>query len=125
MFIHRVSYYAHLKVDTFIKAEMIIALWFIDLCDVTWDTREVNKESERKSVIMSALFDLADSDGEIPDIELLVRIQPYMVEPTRSQNAEQSDESSPESAPDSDEENEVAHLDDANNESETMNVDEW
>lgn len=43
--IHRVSYYAHLNVDTFIKAEMIIALWFIDLCDVT---REVNKESERK-----------------------------------------------------------------------------
>lgn len=36
---------------------------------------------------MAALFDFADSAGEIPDIELSVRIQPYMVEPTRSQNA--------------------------------------
>jgi len=74
---------------------------------------------------MAELFDFADSDGEIPDIGLSVAIQPYMFEPTRSQNEEESDESSPESAPDSDEENEVAHLDDANNESETMNVDEW
>lgn len=36
---------------------------------------------------MAALFDFADSAGEIPDIELSVRLQPYMVEPTRSQNA--------------------------------------
>ena len=36
---------------------------------------------------MAELFDFVDSDDEIPDIGLSVAIQPYMFEPTRSQNA--------------------------------------
>lgn len=39
-------------------------------------------------------MDYSDSDGEIPEVDLSIRIQPYMFEPVRQNNTTQRDVSS-------------------------------